>query len=68
MPPDFFTNTLRNFLVSTLRLYYNPAKTGQGIPRTLGIFPRPSHLIPKPFGNLKLNQVKESHHTMAIWK
>jgi len=36
----------------------------------LGIFLRPPHPIPKPFGNPKLKKMKEPHHTMAIrkWK
>jgi len=29
---------------------------------------RPPHPVPKPSSNPKLNQKKESHHTMAIWK
>jgi len=68
MPPYFFTNTLRNFLVSTLMVYHNPTKTGQGITRPLGIFLRPPHSVPKPSENPKLNPIKEPHHTMTIWK
>jgi len=34
----------------------------------LGIFLRPPHPIPKPFGNPKLNKKEEPHHTMAIQK
>ena len=31
MLQSFFTNTLWKFFVSTLRIYRNPTKTGQGI-------------------------------------
>jgi len=54
--------------MSTLMLYCNLAKTIQGIPRPLVIFLRPPHLVPKAYGNLKLNRVKEPHHTMDIQK
>lgn len=68
MPTHFFTNTMRNFLVSTLRLYHNLAITSQGVPRPLGMYLRPPHLVPKPYGNSKLNEMKEPHHTTVIWK
>jgi len=68
MPSNFFTNTLRNLPVSTLGIYRNPAKTNQRIPRPLRIFLRPPHPFPKPSINPKLDQKKEPHHTMVIWK
>jgi len=63
MPPDFFTNILMNFPISILRIYQNPTITSQGIPRPLGIFPRPPHSVEKPSENPKLNPMKEPHHT-----
>jgi len=29
---------------------------------------RPPHSVPKPYGNPKLKEMKEHHHTMVIWK
>jgi len=55
-------------MLYTLELFCNPAKTSQGIPRPLGIFLRPPHLVPKSYDHPKLNQMKEPHYTMAIQK
>jgi len=67
MPQSFFNNTLRNLLVSTLRLYRNPAKTSERITRPYGNFPKTTSMSSKNHLAIKnLNQIKEPHHTMAI--
>ena len=44
------------------------AITGQGIPRPLGAFLRPPHLVSKSSDNPKLRKMKEPHHLTSIWK